>query len=191
MTLKTTDGFWRSFDRDHEALPKHSDKLDSLKTTQSNGPSAKGFTCGTCGMPAHLECWKIDAGIDVSEPGSIESEFLQGTDKIPVPALSFGRRTQNVWVPRHGPAPYSSNMWKEELRGTTPVIELPDATVMVDVSQGKRHLPVKGTEQKRGGSIVYANVLCASVTGLHWKLDLGDCWHAEPCKLCLENPSQI
>lgn len=175
MTLKTTDGFWRSFDRDHEALPKHSDKLDSLKTTQSNGPSAKGFTCGTCGMPAHLEHHEMTVPALASVCDSIE----------------IFRDPMHLWVTRHGPAPYSSRVYKEELRGTTPVIELPDATVMVDVSQGKRHLPVKGTERKLSGSITRAALLCATVTGVHWKLDLGDCWHAEVCKLCLENPSQI
>lgn len=178
MTLKTTDGFWRSHDRDHEALPKPSDETDPLKVTQHNGPHARGFTCGVCGMPAHLEHHALDESIG----GNVES--------VPVDHLTFGRDVQNIWVPRHGPAPYSSRTYREELRGTTPVIEMPDATVMVDSSQGKRHLPVRGTERKRGAMTV-ANLLCGTVPDLSWKLQLGDCWNAEVCKLCLENPAQI
>lgn len=176
MTHKTNPGFWRSFDRDHEALPKPSSETDPLKTTDSSGPSARGFTCSTCGMPAHLEHCKL---LKASTQGM-----------LPVPALAFERDRQNIWVPRHGPVPYSSRTYREELRGTTPVIELPDATVMIDVSQGKRHLPVRGTERKRGAT-TWVNVLCGTDSDQHWKLDLGDCWRAEPCKLCLENPSQI
>jgi hypothetical protein len=176
MTIKTTDGFWRSHDRDHEALPKPSDETDPLKVTQHNGPHARVLTCGVCGMPAHLEHHKL---------------LKAGTQgMLPVPPLAFGRLDQNIWVPRHGPAPYSSRTYREELRGTTPVIELPDATVMVDISQGKRHLPRRGTERKRGATDT-AQVLCETVTGWHWKMQLGDCWHAEVCKFCLENPAQI
>jgi hypothetical protein len=177
MTIRTTDGFWRGYDRNHEALPKHSEKTDGLKTTQSRRTWVSGFTCATCGMPSHLEHKLIDLG-------------LIGVETLPAAQLAFGRDVQNAWVPRHGPAPYSSNMYREELRGRTPVIELPDATVMVDVSQGKRHLPVRHTERKLGAMTV-ANLLCATVPDLSWKLDLGDCWQAEVCKLCLENPSQI
>jgi hypothetical protein len=71
------------------------------------------------------------------------------------------------------------------------VIELPDATVMVDVSQGKRHLPVQGTQEHKPGSIPRANLLCGTLADKHWLLKLGDCWQADVCKLCLENSSQI
>lgn len=165
MTLKTTDGFWRSFDRDHEALPG-TNRAEGLKTTGHFGPHTRGFTCGTCGMPCHLEHHSIDADCG--------------------PDMAFGRLELNVWVPRHGPAPHSPHLMNKELAGTTPVIELPDATVMVDVSQGKRHLPVQGTQEGGSGRMTVANLLCGTITDKHWVLKLGDCWHAEPCKLCIE-----
>lgn len=172
MTRMTSDGFWRSFDRDHEPV------VQAEPTSQSIGVIARWATCHVCGMPCHLEKHTIDLG-------------LIGIETLPASELAHGRDVQTAWVARHGPAPYGPRTYLAELRGTTPVIELPDATVMVDVSQGKRHLPMQGTQEHKPGSIPRASLLCGTLADKHWLLKLGDCWQADVCKLCLENSSQI
>lgn len=170
MTLKTTDGFWRSFDRDHEPVPlMHgiNPKPEGLKTTQHAGFMTNGFTCLTCEMPCHAEHRLLDYSLQEAR------EIV----RTPVD-LTYGRAHQSIWVPRHGPAPYSSNIRNTELAGTVPVIELPDA-VGVAESQTRRHY-VHGIQTL---SLDHGYRAECGIGDLY-RYQLGQCWEIPLCENC-------
>lgn len=166
MTLTTSPGFWRSFDRDHEPL------VQSEPTSQSTHTIIGHCTCQTCGMPCHLEMHKSDDDV-----------------RPPVPELAW-HDTQTVWVARHGPAPYSPKLVNKALAGTTPVIELPDATAVVggDPSTNRRHMfdPADVYTHEKNARLRYVRSTLCAIRDPYGILvmQLGHCWNAAACENC-------